>query len=271
MASIRVLAKHCILLANMTSLFGPRVLVKLLQKKYRSEYGCFVVEGKKGVLDALQSGAKVKQLVVTTEFFREQSEFCSLPQVKEFFDKSLAVELHESEFRRVVDSVTPQGIAAVVELPHYELSDVFTGKVVAVLQDIRDPGNLGTMIRTADWFGASGVILIAGADPYQPKVVRSSMGSIFHVPIVISRDISSEIAELKSQGFRVVVTRPEAPENSLHLAKDQKTCVIFGNESEGTSDFIDALADAAFSIPKIGKAESLNVAVSFGILMYELL
>jgi TrmH family RNA methyltransferase len=255
----------------MTSLFGPRVLVKLLQKKYRTEYGCFVVEGKKGVLDAVQSGAKIKQLVVTTDFFREQSEFCALPQIREFFDQSLAVELHESEFRRVVDSVTPQGIAAVVQTPHHELADVFKGKVVAVLEDIRDPGNLGTMIRTADWFGVSGVILIGGADPYQPKVVRSSMGSIFHVPILISQNISQEISELKEQGFRVLVTRPEAPEKPLHSTKVQKTCVIFGNEAEGTSDFIDALADDAFSIPKFGQAESLNVAVSFGILMYELL
>lgn len=252
-------------------MFGPRVLSKLQQKKYRKEYGCFVVEGKKGVIDAIHAKAVIQQLVVTSEFVREQADYCQQPEVRRFFDEYLVLELPESEFARVVESSTPQGVAAVVQTPTTDLSALLPGSVVAVLEDIRDPGNLGTMIRTADWFGVDGLLLIGGADPYQPKVVRSSMGSMFHVPVVISQDIQAELTTLKQHGFRIIVTRPEASQKSLDLKENAKVCVIFGNEADGTSDQIDALADEAFSIPKIGQAESLNVAVSFGILMYALL
>jgi TrmH family RNA methyltransferase len=249
-------------------MFGPKVLAKLQQKKYRQEYGCFVVEGKKGVLDAVKAGAQVQQLVVTDLFIREQQEYCHQSEIQEFFSRSKVLELPEDLFARVVESSTPQGVAAVVTQPEISLQDLLVGKRIAILEDIRDPGNLGTMIRTADWFGVDGLVLIGGADPYQPKVVRSSMGSLFHLPIVISENTKADLQALKSAGFSIVVTRPEV-ETSLTSAQE-KIAVVFGNEAEGTSALLDSLADAAFSIPKFGQAESLNVAVSFGIVMHEL-
>lgn len=142
---------------------------------------------------------------------------------------------------------------------------------MVLLEDVRDPGNVGTMIRTADWFGVDGVIFVGGADPYQPKVVRSSMGSIFHVPIFISENIEAEISKLKEFGFELVVTRPEVADAQLPPAlSKQKLCIAFGSEAHGTSVKLDNLADRALSIKKFGQAESLNVAVSFGIVLNDL-
>lgn len=256
-------------------MFGPKVLAKLRQRKYRQEYGCFVVEGKRGVLDAVQADRGVMQLVVSNEFVRTQREFCAVPSIAAFFARGAVVELREVEFARLVDSTTPQGIAAVVALPKRTLSDVTAGPLIAVLEDIRDPGNLGTMIRTADWFGISGVILLGGADPYQPKVVRSSMGSLFHVPVVSvdAADAVTTLKQLQAEGYCIVVTRPELdqdPTTPLALPVATKRAVVFGNEAHGTSSAIDRLADDSLTIPKFGSAESLNVAVSFGIVMYAL-
>lgn len=251
-------------------MISTKTITKLQQKKYRQEMGCFVVEGKRAVADALASGARVVQLVVTDRFKREQQEFFRSPQVKQFAQHHAVLEIGESAFVKMVDTVTPQGIAAVIQLPSPTLASLETANLIAVLEDIRDPGNLGTMIRTADWFGVGGLLLAGGADPYQPKVVRASMGSLFHVPVVVSHTIIDELHRLKNQGFTLVVTRPELARDQSHkLVAHDKLCLIFGSEAHGTSPEIDTLADQTLSIPKFGAAESLNVAVSFGIAMYE--
>lgn len=252
-------------------MYGQKVLAKLDQKKYRQEHGIFMVEGKKGVLDALNFAAEVVQLVATDRFVHEQRQFCQLPEVQTFFHQKRVLTLADHAFNALVETTTPQGIAAVVQLPRLSLSALLSGKTIAILDDIRDPGNLGTIIRTADWFGVDALLCVGGADPYQPKVVRSSMGSLFHLPIFISEDLTTEVDELKGVGFTLVVTRPElADQPSLPLPRDQKVALVFGNESRGTSPLLDETADQAFSLPRFGKAESLNVAVSFGLVLYEL-
>lgn len=243
-------------------MFSLKTLVKLQQKKYRREYGCFLLEGRKGVLEAVEAKAEILQLVLSQKFAREEEDF--LPSLQRLV-------LDEHDFAKLADTVTPSGVMAVIKIPERNLDDMKDGKLIAVLEDIRDPGNLGTMIRTADWFGVNGLLLLGGADPYQAKVVRSSMGSIFHLPIIITQEPLQSLRDLSKSGFQLVVTRPE-------LAKDikgpdklsGKLALIFGNESRGTSREIDQIADQAISIPKFGKAESLNVAVSFGILLNQL-
>jgi len=239
-----------------------KTLLKLQQKKYRREYGCFIVEGKKGVLDALASKQEVVQLVMTKKFAREEEAFGGSKE-------RLLVDDHD--FAKIADTVTPSGVAAVVKMPTYELNKIAGGQLVAVLEDIRDPGNLGTMIRTADWFGVSGLLLLGGADPYQAKVVRASMGSLFHLPIIVSQDAKGDLLKLQKQGFSLVVTRPELAQTQQIKAKLKgKVALIFGNEARGTSREVDQLANQSISIPRYGQAESLNVAVSFGILLNQL-
>ena len=244
-------------------MFGLKILSKLNQKKYRSEYGCFIVEGKKGVLEAIASKKEVVQLVMTKQFARLEEDFGENQE-------KLIVD--EKDFARLAETVTPSGVAAVIKMPSYKLLDLSKGKIIAVLEDIRDPGNMGTMIRTADWFGVDGILLLGGADPYQAQVVRSSMGSIFHLPLISSQNHLQDLLELKKNGFEIVVTRPELAQEKKKqiLKKDHQIALIFGNESKGTSREIDELADQSLSIPKYGQAESLNVAVSFGILLHQI-
>lgn len=226
-----------------------------------------MVEGKRGVLDALQADANIRAIMMSVSFQSNPD-----PALLEIFEKKyarLVQVIDDGSFMKLSDTTTPQGILAVCKTPDYSLSDFYNYKRVAVLEDIRDPGNLGTMIRTADWFGLDGILLLKGADPYQPKVVRSSMGSLFHVPILSLPNIES-IAEFQKRGFSLVVTRPESGVPVLTPNIQPPLLVAFGSEAHGTSDQLDALADASISIQKHGAAESLNVAVSFGIVWHEL-
>lgn len=239
-------------------MFGLKVISKLNQKKYRQEYGCFIVEGKKGVMEAIEAGQKIIQLVMTNEFAYKEPYFAKEQE---------KLIIKENDFARLAETVTPSGIAAIIELPKNNLSLTKDFKTIAILEDIRDPGNFGTMIRTADWFGLDAILTIGGADPYQAKVVRSSMGSIFHLPIIQIEDVKTDLNKLKDYGFEIIVTRPELANDKQTKNNFLKTALVFGNESRGTSSFIDQLADGSLSIPKYGQAESLNVAVSFGILL----
>lgn len=248
-------------------MYGSKLIAKLTQKKYRQEYECFVVDGKKGVMDALSSEVEVFQIMISDRFMATQTEFVQQPQIQSFFESDSALVIPEEAFDRAVESSTPQGVAVLVRLPHHEREIFASMKTIAILDDIRDPGNLGTMIRTADWFGLDGIILIGGADPYQPKVVRASMGSIFHLPIFQSKNTHEDVTFLKDHGFEIVVTRPESTATPQFNAKSSRTCFVFGNESVGTSEELDSLADSTLTLPKFGKAESLNVAVSFGIVL----
>ncbi len=243
-------------------MFSIKTLAKLQQKKYRYKYGHFLVEGRKGVSDALDSKLEVVQLVMSKKFAREEEGFGGNTE-------RLVVDDHD--FAKIADTVTPSGIAAVVKIPAYKLDHLAHGKIIAVLEDIRDPGNLGTMIRTADWFGIDGLLLLGGADPYQAKVVRSSMGSLFRLPLITSNVVQQDLLALKAKGFKIVVTRPElAGDTPAKPNLTKKIALVFGNESRGTSREIDQLADSTISVPKYGQAESLNVAVSFGILLHQL-
>lgn len=250
-------------------MIGFKLLQKLNQKKYRQQHGLFLVEGKRGVLDALQSSADVQAIVVSRSF-QAHTDPALETILQETQRQSLIQVVDDGSFAKLSDTATPQGILVVCRIPQYTISDFYTYKRIALLEDIRDPGNLGTMIRTADWFGLDGIILLDGADPYQPKVVRSSMGSLFHIPLVSLPNLTA-VEELQKHGFSLVATRPESTSTMRVLDMQSPLIIAFGSEAHGTSSGLDRLADASFSLPKYGKAESLNVAVSFGIVWHEVL
>src|SRR5258708_14680775 len=125
-------------------------------------------------------------------------------------------------------------------------------------------------MRTADWFGAKGLIVSReSVDIYNDKVIRASMGSLFHLQLFVSDSLTEDLKKMKTAGFTLVVTRPETA-SSFQPRKQQKICLILGNESLGTSEEVDSLAVFTYAIPKYGDAESLNVAVSFGIILSQL-
>lgn len=141
-------------------------------------------------------------------------------------------------------------------------------RLVLALDGVADPGNLGTILRTADWFGAAGVVLSPGCvDPFNEKVVRSTVGSLFHLPVVSDIHLPDALREARSAGFAVVVADVKGAIALDDWRPPARSLLVLGSESQGVSTAVAELADVAVSIPRHGQAESLNVAVAAGILL----
>ena len=142
--------------------------------------------------------------------------------------------------------------------------------LIIILENLQDPGNLGTILRTAEAAGATGILLSRGcADLYNPKVTRSTMGSIFRVPFVYTDDLKDAIARLKAQGVRVLATHLAGSVELYEESFTTPTAILIGNESRGLTDETAALADQAIRIPMSGSVESLNAAVAAAVCLYE--
>lgn len=249
-------------------MYSVKELAKLQKRSFRNKEAVFLIEGKKIIEEAIESGQEIIQLIATDSFKKNNPDFFLDSRLRG--NDGLSV-ISDSNAERLTSSKTPAGIFAVVRQNLTTLEQLKEKKLIAVFETIKDPGNLGTMIRTADWFGADAIITTAeGVDPYNDKVLRSTMGSIFHVPIFVSANLVNDLEKLKSGGFQVIVTRPEVEPTNNQPPTTNHRAIVLGNESLGTSPEVDALADSAFSIPGFGNAESLNVAISFGIVMWEL-
>jgi TrmH family RNA methyltransferase len=247
--------------------FSIKEISKLDSKSVRDQEGVFLVEGKKVLAEVYLAGLPVIQVLTTEKFLREQHEFLQLYKI----NRHDVTIISDQNALRITGTKTPQGVFAVVKKPETQLFDLLKYNFLVVLENIRDPGNLGTILRTADWFGVKGVIVSEdGADPYNDKVVRSAMGSLFHLDVYSSYSLVDDLQELKDAGFKLIATRPEAP-TTLQAADLSKFALVMGNESLGTSAEVDGLADVTYSIPKYGNAESLNVAVSFGIVTQKII
>ncbi len=180
-------------------------------------------------------------------------------------------EVSDEVFQLLSDTKSPQGILAVVRQKHYRFEDLL-GKVplVMVLENLQDPGNLGTIIRTAEGAGVTGILMSRGtADLYNPKVTRSTMGSIFRMPFLYTDQLSVDIQRLKHAGVSVCAAHLQGKNTYDRENYRGGTAFLIGNESKGLSDEISALADVRVKIPMEGKVESLNASVAAAILMYE--
>ena len=241
-------------------------LDKLHRRSVREELGVFLAEGKKVIAEAVAAKYTVQQLLITDKFFREQRDFLTEKSLMSFPQTMIA----EHTAQRLSATTTPPGIFAVITQPKVVWEDVARQPWLIAFDNVRDPGNLGTMLRTADWFGVKAVIVSReGVDPYHDKVLRGSMGSVFHLQTYLSDDLATDLAELKAQGTKLVTTQP-LPAPGLQVettALKSPCCLIFGNESVGISGDVQKLAQGVIQIPRYGQAESLNVAVSFGIVM----
>ena len=141
-------------------------------------------------------------------------------------------------------------------------------RLLVALDHVGDPGNVGTIIRTADWFAAGGILLGAGCvDPFNEKVVRSTAGSIFHVPLVADIDLPTALAEAKAAGFAIVTAQMDGATPLADWRPARRTIVILGSEAHGVSADLKLRADVSVAVPRYGRAESLNVAIAAGILL----
>lgn len=244
--------------------------IKALQmKKYRDEYGLFTAEGIKLVDEALASGHKLKYLLLAkanadlTEKYRGQAERKGI--------QLLITADHV--FDSISDTKTPQGVMAVIHKKHYDLDTVLGGPegFLVLLDGISDPGNLGTIIRTVDAAGGTGVVLLNGCtDPYGPKAVRSTMGSIFRVPVYESDDAADLVIRLRKASYHIAASHLAGSDVFRWKGGGPKTALVIGNESRGVSRQLIELADSLIKIPMAGGAESLNASVAAGILIYEI-
>ncbi len=196
-----------------------------------------------------------------------------------FIDKcknaGLATEAVDTKsLKRVSDTVHSQGILGIVNMQHFSTEQLLANspKGLVALDNINDPGNLGTIIRSASWFGADGVLLSQNSVEFtNPKVVRASMGSAFHLPIWGPLDLYETLCKLKELGYALFVADSGGEIHYTTADFSNKWVVIFGNEISGVSDEIKGIASGILNIPRQGKGESLNVAVSAGIILAETL
>lgn len=259
------------MMAPITSTSNPRIVEarKLRQRKHRQATGLFLVEGLQLLHMALDAGAAPHEVF----YCPEQFTGAEAPALLERFRRTPA-ELC-SVAQRVMETLAereePQGIVATFRLAETPLAALkLTGRdLVIVLDRLQDPGNLGTLIRTADAVAAAAVVLIEPCvDPFDPKTVRGSMGSLFNLPIVSTKDVAGLFARLKAAGLRPVGADPHLGELWGTSLWQGGVALVLGNEARGLSPDVAAQIETWVKLPIAGKAESLNVAVAGGVLMY---
>lgn len=229
----------------------------LHQKKYRDEFGEYFVEGKKLVLEAIQEKADVRKIIICEDLFKENLNF----------PKYDVEYVNENVFNFISDTKTPQGILAVIKL---RKKTEYTGNVIFALDDIQDPGNLGTIIRTLDCAGINTLLLSNGTvDAYNPKTIRSTMGAIYRVSVIENLDLVSELQKLKTSGYKIVVTHLNTSKKHYDLDFNEKLVIVIGNEGKGVSEAVNNLADIRVKIPMLGRTESLNASVAASLMAYE--
>ncbi len=244
----------------------------LSRKKDRVKSGRFVAEGLRFVISAVEVGAEIDAIVYSDAIYRtdDGSEFIKSLLNQE---KYKVLEVEEKLFNELSDTHSPQGILAVVKQPEVNWDKIIKANgFVMILDRLQDPGNLGTIIRTADAAGADGVVLLKGTvDAYNPKVLRSTMGSVFEMPVLEGVSWEEVKDKLKTNGFTIAATALEDSVEYDSMDYTTSTALVIGNEANGISPEVLSESDVKVKIPIVGSAESLNAGVAAAVVMYEVL
>ncbi len=244
---------------HITSLKNPKIIAwkALKDRKGRRESGCFLVEGRKMVEEALASSFPVETVLADAERVSEFDLPAGVP----------LVTMPGHVLAAVCDTKTPQGVAAVVRMRQPSQM----GQRLVALDGVQDPGNVGTILRTADAAGFEGVLLSQQcADVFSPKVLRATMGSIFRMAIRVTEDLPGALLELRGAGFSVISSQLDGTPFYEREPVGERYALVIGSEGNGVTDEVKALATHRVKLPMRGGAESLNAAVAAGIMMYEL-
>ena len=239
------------------------VIALSTKAKERKAQDAFIIEGPKLFEEAPED--------LISEVYVSESYAGKSPKL----DKIPHEVVKDDIFRKMTDTLTPQGILCVVRKSHYDLKSILTATagrapLFLVLETVQDPGNLGTIMRTAEGAGVSGIIMSRDTvDIYNPKTVRSTMGSIFRVPFVYTEDLKGSISELKAAGVKCYAAHLKGTGSCYDYDYTAPTAFFIGNEGNGLTEETAALADTYIRIPMGGKLESLNASISAGVLMYE--
>jgi len=245
-------------------------VMKLHSRKGRQKYGQYFVEGIRGVEQVLENGAPVEAVIYSKEIY-------GLHGGQAFIDRlncsNLKIyQVEKNLFKKIGDTVTPQYVLAVVKMKDYLLNNIFVNSrlLLVIVDGVQDPGNLGTIIRTADAAGADGILLLKGTtDPYNPKCVRSTMGSIFSLPVIRVDNIQENFEILKEHKINIIAASLDGDVPYYRQDFTGNIAIIIGSEAVGISQEVCKYVNQFTSIPMAGKAESLNAAVACGIFLYK--
>lgn len=241
-------------------------IIKLKEKKYRKEYNEYIIEGVKIVEEAIEEKAKIKQIIISEDAIN--SELVQ-KHLKEKLQKIDYIQVPSNIFKLISEVEKPQGVLAVIKKENGGEDIDYNQDIILALDDLQDPGNLGTIIRTADSVGLNQILISKGTtDSYNSKVIRSTMGAIFRVKIVECEDLKQTLKRLQENNFKVMVT-DLGTDKSIYDIKLQKNVIVIGNEANGVSKEIKKIADTKAIIPMFGKTESLNASIATGVILYE--
>ncbi len=239
---------------------------KLKEKKYRDEENSYIIEGIKVIKEAIDEAVNIKKIIICEDCLQAEA----IPQSMLYeIAKYDCIYVSEKVFASMTDVVAPQGILAVIEKENKNSEIDLNQDVILALDGIQDPGNLGTILRTADSVNLNQIIVTKNtADVYNPKVVRSTMGAILRVKVIETDNLKETLKKLKKNKFKTVVTSLDT-ENSIYDVDYSKKVIVIGNEANGVSKEVQEIADYKVKIPMLGKTESLNAAVATGVMLYE--
>jgi len=245
-------------------------LRELTYKKHRDEQKKFIVEGVRLLGEAVNSDFKVLEAFYTREL-KEQPAGKLLLQLLEKRTSQL-YQVTTREMEVISETVSFQGIVAVLKQKQFSLESLLhnngTHSFLVAFDGASDPGNVGSMIRTCDWFGVGGILLGRNSvELYNPKVIRATMGGIFHFPIVEGVDLLSTLSKAKAMGYKTYVTDVNGEVHFDRVRYENRSLLVFGNEAWGVSDQVKQLADVRLTIRRYGAAESLNVSVACGVVL----
>jgi TrmH family RNA methyltransferase len=252
---------------EITSIHNPKIKLwsQLLTKRGREAQGKFILEGVHLIREALQANIEIEVML----FSLEKGYPSELPELNDLVCEVIGVS--DAVLAKCSDTQTPQGVLAVALKPMYlkeQLWEQAEGLVV-VIDGLQDPGNLGTIIRSADAVGATGIVLGRGTvDLYNPKTIRSTMGSLFHLPI-LEYELHELLPLAREKGIQLVSTSLQAEQSCYELDLTKATWFIVGNEGSGVSAELQPYVSQQTIIPMLGKAESLNVAMAATVLLFE--
>jgi len=239
-----------------------KLIKALSQKKVRESSRLFLIEGTRLLEEASSKGVKISYLIIneTVENVPKINQDCQI------------LRLPDNLFKEISDTVSPQGIIAVAEQVEVSLADIILGAnpLVVVLDGLQDPGNLGTIIRTSAAAGVTAVLLTKGTvDLYSPKVIRSTMGSLFQLPIVNGLDDGEAVKWLSRNSINIIAADLDSEEYYYSVNLKEPFALVIGNENRGANDIWREAAYKQIKIPILGSTESLNASIAAGIILYE--
>lgn len=261
------------MIQEITSNSNPNIkhVKSLHKKKYREKYNEFIIEGLRIVEHGLECGGDITKIFLAQSIYESLKGTILFSKIKDNNIDSYI--LNDNLFKEICDTDNPQGILGIVKQKSYDINTILNKEqyFVVVLDRLQDPGNLGTIIRTADAAGVDCIITNKGCvDTYNNKTIRATMGSIFNIPIIDIESLDELIDRLIGAGTQIVSTVLEATKYYHEVKYKERAAIIIGNEANGISKELVKKSNIKVKIPMLGKAESLNASIASSIMIYEI-